>query len=346
MTINTSEAVTPAGRPAGIPLDEGFLRPPSRLEKALGPEWARLIRGIFTNPLSVIGLIIVTGFIVVGLLAPVLAPPPKPGANPYQIPRDGFLPEPKPPGTPWVKNAPYYVPAWYSLTGNEEWVHLWGTTSGQYDIFYGVIWGSRTALMIGGIVVLSSALIGIVVGATAGFYGGWIDEVLMRVVEIFAAIPTFFLLLSFVAFFPRNLYIMMVIIGVTGWVGYARFTRTEFLRLRQQDFVQAAVACGLPLRSILFRQMLPNGVAPVLVEASFGVAAAILYEATLSFLGLGLVDEPSWGQMLSAATTASGGFNWWVALYPGLAIFLTVFAYNLVGEALRDAIDPYTSRGG
>ncbi len=224
--------------------------------------------------------------------------------------------------------------------------HWLGTEADGADVLSRMIHAARIALAVGFIATGIALVIGIIVGGIMGYFSGIVDLIGMRVVEIFAAIPTFFLLLSFVAFFPRNLYIMMIIIGVTGWVGYARFTRAEFLRLRQQDFVQAAVACGLPLRSILFRQMLPNGVAPVLVEASFGVAAAILYEATLSFLGLGLVDEPSWGQMLSAATTASGGFNWWVALYPGLAIFLTVFAYNLVGEALRDAIDPYTSRDG
>jgi len=152
------------------------------------------------------------------------------------------------------------------------------------------------------------------------------------------------LLLAFVAAFGANLYMMMVIIGLTSWVGYAVFIRAEFLRLRQQDFVQAARACGLPLWSILFRHMLPNGVAPVLVSASFGVAGAILAESTLSFLGIGLVEEASWGKLLNQALGVGGTFYWWIALYPGLAIFLTVFAYNLVGEALRDAIDPHMAR--
>jgi peptide/nickel transport system permease protein len=134
----------------------------------------------------------------------------------------------------------------------------------------------------------------------------------------------------------------MVVIGLTSWVGYAVFIRAEFLKLRQQDFVQAALACGLPLRSILFRHMLPNGVSPVLVSASFGVASAILTESTLSFLGLGLVEEPSWGQMLNQAL--QGGFYWWIALYPGLAIFLTVLGYNLIGESMRDAIDPHLKK--
>jgi peptide/nickel transport system permease protein len=166
----------------------------------------------------------------------------------------------------------------------------------------------------------------------------------MRLVEIFEAIPTLFLLLTFVAFFGRSLYLMMLIIGLTSWSGYARYVRAEFLRLRQQDFVQGAIASGLSLPSILFRHMLPNGMAPILVAASFGVASAILAEATLSFLGLGLVDDPSWGQMLNQAVQSST-FNWWMAAFPGGAIFLTVFAYNLIGEALRDAVDPHVQSG-
>ena len=153
-----------------------------------------------------------------------------------------------------------------------------------------------------------------------------------------------FLLLTFVAFFGRDLYVMMVIIGITGWTGYARFVRAEFLRLRQQEFVQSAIACGLPLRPVLFRHMLPNGMAPVLVTVSFSVASAILAEATLSFLGLGPVDEPSWGQMLNQAVQAAT-FNWWMAIFPGGAIFLTMFTYMLIGEAMRDAFDPYLKKG-
>ena len=130
--------------------------------------------------------------------------------------------------------------------------------------------------------------------------------------------------------------------GLPSEVGYsiARFVRAEFLRLRNQDFVQAAKAAGLPLRSVLFKHMLPNAMAPLLVSASFGIASAILIESTLSFLGLGLIDEPSWGKMLSQAVSDAGGFYWWLATFPGIAIFLTVFAYNLVGEAVRDALDP------
>jgi peptide/nickel transport system permease protein len=179
-----------------------------------------------------------------------------------------------------------------------------------------------------------------------GFFVGYLDLIGMRLVEIFGSVPTLYLLLAFVAFFPRNLYLMMVIIGFTGWVDNARFVRAEFLRLRNQDFVHAARAAGLPLRSILFRHMLPNAMAPLLVSASFGIAQAILIEATLSYLGLGLVDDPSWGQLLNQAVSEAGVFSWWLATFPGLAIFLTVFSYNLIGEAVRDALDPKLKRTG
>jgi peptide/nickel transport system permease protein len=222
--------------------------------------------------------------------------------------------------------------------------HLLGTERNGADILSRMIHASRIALAVGFIATGIAVVIGVIVGGLMGYFSGVVDIFGMRVVEIFASIPTLFLLLTFVAFFPRNLYIMMAIIGFTSWYGYALFLRAEFLRLRRQDFVQAAIACGLPLRSILFRHMLPNGMTPILVNASFGVASAVLYESTLSFLGLGLVDEPSWGQMLSQAIGPGGSFYWWIALYPGLAIFLTVFAYNLVGEAMRDAIDPHTQR--
>ena len=257
--------------------------------------------------------------------------------------------------TEWAVHAPVpYSPKDYQrdagdtgleapLSANGERTHWFGTDENGADVLSRMIHASRIALGIGLIATGIAMIIGIVVGGLMGWFSGVVDLAGMRLVEIFEAVPTLFLLLTFVAFFGRSLYLMMVIIGLTGWTGYARFVRAEFLRLRQQDYVQAAVACGLPLRSILFRHMLPNGVAPILVAASFGIASAILAEAMLSFLGLGLVDDPSWGQMLNQAVRSST-FNWWMAVFPGGAIFLTVFAYNLIGEALRDAIDPYLSQ--
>jgi len=221
--------------------------------------------------------------------------------------------------------------------------HWFGTDENGADVLSRMIHASRIALGIGFVATGIAMIIGTIIGGLMGFFSGIYDMIGMRLLEIFEAIPVLFLLLTFVAFFGRNLYVMMIIIGITGWTGYARFVRAEFLRLRQQEFVQSAIACGLPLYSILFRHILPNGMAPVLVAASFGVASAILAEATLSFLGLGLVDDPSWGQMLNQAVQAAT-FNWWMAAFPGGAIFLTVFAYNLIGESMRDAIDPHLKK--
>jgi peptide/nickel transport system permease protein len=199
----------------------------------------------------------------------------------------------------------------------------------------------RVTLAIGLIATGISTAVGIVVGGLLGYYGGWVDLIGMRLVEIVEAIPTLILLLIVMVSFGRSLYLMMVVIGLVVWTSDARFIRAEFLKLRNLDFVQAAVAAGLGRTAIIFRHMLPNGVAPVLVRASFGVASAILYESVLSFLGLGLgPDDPSWGQLLEQSMKGGTGFNWWIATFPGLAIFLTVFAYILIGEAMRDAIDP------
>lgn len=228
------------------------------------------------------------------------------------------------------------------MVTNEQF-HIMGTDSTGSDVASRMVHASRVALSIGFIATGISMVIGIIIGGQMGYFAGRFDMIGMRIVEVFEAIPVLFLLLAFVAFFGRSVYILMIIIGVTGWSGYARYIRAEFLKLRKQDYVQAAIASGLPLRSILFRHMLPNGIAPVLVVASFGVAAAILTEATLSFLGLGPVEAPSWGSMLNEAVKSSV-FNWWMAVFPGAAIFLTVFSYNLMGEALRDAVDPQLSR--
>jgi peptide/nickel transport system permease protein len=218
--------------------------------------------------------------------------------------------------------------------------HHMGTDVNRSDVLSRMIHASRIAMSIGFISTGLSLVIGVIVGAIMGYYVGWVDLLGMRILEVFSSIPTLFLMLAAVAFFGRNLYIIMLIIGLTSWVGIARFVRAEFLKLRKVDYVMAAVALGLPLRSILFRHLLPNALAPVLVSVSFGVASAILAESSLSFLGLGLIDEPSWGAMLNQAVGSTGGFQWWLALFPGMAIFLTVLSYNLVGEALRDALDP------
>lgn len=218
-------------------------------------------------------------------------------------------------------------------------LHLMGTTISGQDLTSRMIHGSRIALYIGFISTGIAIVIGIIIGGLLGYFAGWVDLIGLRLVEIFASIPVIMLLIMIVAFYGRSLVLMMVVIGLTGWVGYAYFIRAEFLKLRKMDYVMAAKASGTPLYLILFKHMLPNGVAPVLVGASFGIAGGIMTEATLSFLGLGLENEPSWGQMLNQARE-TGRFAWWLAIFPGLGIFLTVFAYNLIGEAMRDVIDP------
>ena len=217
--------------------------------------------------------------------------------------------------------------------------HL-GTDSLGQDMLSQLLHACRLSISIGLVSTLIAVVIGVTVGALMGYFGGWVDLVLYRVVEIFMSIPVLFLLIVAAAVLPRNTYVMMAIIGCVTWTGAARFVRAEFYKLRNQDFVQSARAVGLPLRSILFKHMLPNGVTPVLVDASFAIAAAILAEATLSFLGLGPANQASWGRLLSDATNQVGAFVWWLAIFPGLAIFLTVLSYNLIGEAFRDAIDP------
>ena len=220
-------------------------------------------------------------------------------------------------------------------------IHWLGTDTNGSDVLSNLMHASRIALSIGFIATALSVVIGVIVGGVMGYYAGTIDLVGMRLIEIIEAVPRLFLLISITAFIQkRNIYLMMAVIGLTSWTGYARFLRAEFFTLRKLDFVQAAVAAGLPRRSILFRHMLANGLTPILVSTTFGVASAILYESILSFLGLGLIDEASWGALLQQARAGGSGFIWWIATFPGLAIFLTVFSYNLVGESIRDALDP------
>ncbi len=219
-------------------------------------------------------------------------------------------------------------------------VHVLGTDTLGQDVFSQMLHACRLSISIGFVSTGIAVAIGVTIGALMGYFGGWVDMLLYRVVEIFMAIPVLFLLIVAASVLPRNIYFMMAIIGCFTWTGAARFVRAEFMKLRETDYVQAAKAVGLPLWSILFKHMLPNGVTPVLVDSSFAIAAAILIEAILSFLGLGPSGQASWGKLLSNASGETSDFIWWLAIFPGAAIFLTTMAYNLIGEALRDAIDP------
>lgn len=217
--------------------------------------------------------------------------------------------------------------------------HWLGTDQLGRDVASGMLHGIRISLTIGLVVVTIQLTIGILLGGLAGYYGGWVDIALSRIFELMLAIPTFFLILTVAAVLPASIYNVMIILGLTGWIGIARFIRSEFLRLRNLDFVTAARALGVSNFAIMFRHILPNALAPVLVSASFGVASAILAESGLSFLGVGVpADLVTWGSIL--AVSRSNTFAWWLAVFPGLAIFVTVTAYNLLGDGLRDALDP------
>lgn len=223
--------------------------------------------------------------------------------------------------------------------------HWLGTDEYGRDVLSRMLHGGRISLSVGLVAVGIALVIGVCLGAIAGYFGGWVDQVIMRLVDIVLCIPTLFLILMLIVFLGPNLLNIMVIIGLTGWTELSRLVRAEFLTLRHRDYVAAVTAMGAPHGRIIFRHMLPNALAPVFVSATFGIAGAILLESGLSFLGLGVQPPvPSWGNILTAGkdyiTQA-----WWLTLAPGLAIFLTVLGYNLLGDGLRDLLDPRLSGG-
>ena len=217
--------------------------------------------------------------------------------------------------------------------------HWLGTDRLGRDVMAGMIHGSRISLSIGFVAVGLAVVIGVILGALAGYFGSWVDLVISRIFEIELSIPTFFLLITVAALLPPSIYLTMIIIGATSWVGIARFTRNEFLKIRNLDYVTAAIALGVSNRKIMFKHILPNALAPVIVSVVLGIAGAILVESSLSFLGIGVPAElVTWGSILHEASSAT--FAWWLAVFPGAAIFVTVLAYYLVGEGLREVLDP------
>jgi peptide/nickel transport system permease protein len=288
------------------------------------PAW---LSALLKNPVSITGTVLVVAFVVIAILAPWIAPPPIP-SEPYQIPRAGFLAEPQPPAQ-----------------GD-----LMGTTQGQYDIFYGVVWGARTAFKIGLIVTSLTFLIGGLVGAISGYIGGWVDEIIQRVVEIFLAFPFLLAALTLAtilgAKIQNGLITGMIALVVFGWPGYARLIRGDVLAVKNLDYIMAARVVGVPNWRILLRHIIPNAFYSLLVVASLDVGTNVLTFAALSFLGLGTSEGyADWGQLLSYARNWIPTLNthWWIVVFPGLALLLFVLAFNLIGDAFRDALDPKMS---
>ncbi len=316
------------------------------LERWFGIEVYRMIKGLVTNPLSIAGMILLGLFIFVALAAPVLAPP-RQVTDPYQIPRDGYSPNPQPPGTSWDSRQPPLPFWWKPLVGTDQWTHLLGTASGQWDIYYGVIWGTRTSLRVGLLITLTVAVVGIIIGSISSYYGGWLDMVLMRITDIFMAFPFLLAALTLSAILTpvmgKGLFPAMVALIVFGWMHYARLIRSDILSVKQREYVMAAQVIGARDVRIMLRHIIPNAIFPTLVVASMDMGSYVLSFAALSFLGVGAeVGYADWGQLISFARDwiTNLAQYWYIVVYPGMALVLFVLAWNLVGDALRDILDP------
>jgi peptide/nickel transport system permease protein len=270
----------------------------------------KLIRRITKHNLALVGLIILVPMFLCAVLAPLISP--------------------HDPVEPDLKNI---------LTG-PTWSHPFGTDTLGRDVFSRVIYGSRISLLVGFVSVGIATLIGIMIGAVSGYTGGIVDELIMRFVDLMMCFPTFFLILAVIALLEPSIWNIMIVIGLTNWMGIARLVRAEILSIKGKEYVLAAKAMGFPRRRIIFGHVLPNALSPVYVVATLGIGGAILTESALSFLGIGVQPPtPSWGNILTQAKD-NIEVAWWLSLYPGLAIFLTVMGYNLLGEGLRDVFDP------
>ncbi len=270
----------------------------------------RSIGAFCQNPLAIIGLLIVLALALIAIFAPLIAP-----YDPQAI--DTFH----------ILEAPSLL-------------HPCGTDSLGRDCLSRLIYGARISLLVGFVAVGIATVVGTFLGALAGFYGGFVDGLIMRFVDIMLCFPAIFLIMAVIAFLEPSIWNIMIVIGLTGWMGVARLVRAEFLSLRKRDFVLAAKISGASDFDILFSEILPNAIAPILVSATLGIGGAILTESALSFLGIGVQPPtPSWGNMLTEGKN-NLEIAWWLSVFPGLAILITVLGYNLLGEGLRDFLDP------
>jgi len=272
------------------------------------------MKKVLHNPLALIGFIIIAGILLLALIAPLIAP-----YDPEAINVKAILLSPST-------------------------AHLMGTDGLGRDVFTRMLYGSRISLMVGFVAVGIATAIGIVLGAIAGFYRGWVDTAIMRIVDVMLSIPTFFLILAVIAFLTPSIWNIMIVIGLTSWMGVTRLVRAEFLSLRNREFVLAAQALGAKDARLIFRHLLPNSLTPIIVSSILGIASAVLVESGLSFLGLGVqAPQASWGNILTDGKEYIQ-FAWWLSLFPGLAILITVLGYNLLGDGLRDAYNPRSSQ--
>jgi peptide/nickel transport system permease protein len=242
--------------------------------------------------------------------------------------------------------APYdpnQINAWHVLSPPSS-AHWFGTDELGRDVLSRVLYGASISLKVGFVAIGIAVAIGTVVGLISGYYSGILDVVLMRFVDIMLCFPAFFLILAVITFLKPDIWYIMIIIGLTGWMGVARLVRAETLSVREMDYIMAARCIGCSDARIIFRHILPNVASPILVSATLGVAGAILTESALSFLGIGVQPPtPSWGNILTSGKDYIE-FAWWLSFFPGLAILITVLSYNLLGEGIRDALDPRTNR--
>lgn len=277
------------------------------------------------NPLSLVGFSLIAVFVAMAVLAPALAPPPPASRDPYLIPQEGFGSVPQPPRAG----------------------HPFGTTEGQYDLFYGIVWGARTAFRVSLIVIVITVIIGLALGVLSGFYGGRLDETIMRLTDVFLAFPGLVLAVTVVAVLGRSLDNIMIAIAVVHWPTYARLLRGDVLTVRGRDFVEAARAMGGGDLRIMIRHIIPNSIYPFLVLSSLDMGLIVITAAALSFLGLGAeVGYADWGMLINLSRNWILGAPgdpfayWYVLAFPGLAIFMFVLGWNLLGDAFRDILDP------
>lgn len=303
----------------------------------------RIIRKLLNNTTSLIGLILLFIFILIAVFAPTIAPPLFP--DPYQIPRMSWDVEPQPPGFP-ISDDMRFV---YESLGEPIFRDkaIFGTAQGGYDIFYGLIWGTRTAFRIGIVTVTLSMLIGVILGSIAAYFGGWLDELLMRITDIFLSIPFLVAAMVLTTILGRGLDKVMIALVFFGWMGYARVIRGSILCTKEEIYVISARALGVKDFNIIVRHLLPNTIFPVLVQASMNIGSMVITAAALSFLGVGApLGYADWGQMVSFArnwiigSPGHAGEYWYAVFFPALFIVLFVLSWNLVGDTLRDIMDP------